>query len=119
LQALLAKRTSFKQAEFAKALTCIERLGSHSLQFKELLSPKKPAYRIGITGPPGAGKSTLIAALIKALRAKGKRVGVLAVDPSSPFTNGALLGDRIRFSESFTDPGVFIRSIHQRSPPTA
>jgi LAO/AO transport system kinase len=114
LQALLAKRTSFKQAEFAKALTCIERLGSHSLQFKELLSPKKPAYRIGITGPPGAGKSTLIAALIKALRAKGKRVGVLAVDPSSPFTNGALLGDRIRFSESFTDPGVFIRSIGSR-----
>lgn len=114
LKTLLAKTNQYKPAEFARALTCIETLGSQSLEFKELLQPKRPAYRIGITGPPGAGKSTLIAALIKAFRAKGKKVGVLAVDPSSPFTNGALLGDRIRFSESFTDPGVFIRSIGSR-----
>jgi LAO/AO transport system kinase len=72
------------------------------------------AFRIGITGPPGAGKSTLIGKLIGRLRAEGKKVGVLAVDPSSPFTKGAVLGDRIRYHEHFNDPGVFIRSLGSR-----
>jgi LAO/AO transport system kinase len=68
----------------------------------------------GFTGPPGVGKSTLIGALTKARRAAGRTVGVLSIDPSSPFTQGALLGDRIRLSEHFLDPGVFIRSMANR-----
>jgi LAO/AO transport system kinase len=72
------------------------------------------AHRIGITGPPGAGKSTLTAALIAHYRARDERVGVIAVDPTSPFTGGALLGDRIRMNESSLDEGVFIRSMATR-----
>ncbi len=69
---------------------------------------------VGFTGPPGVGKSTLIGALTKARREAGRSVGVLSIDPSSPFTQGALLGDRIRLSEHFLDPGVFIRSMANR-----
>ncbi|TDP97605.1 methylmalonyl Co-A mutase-associated GTPase MeaB [Labedaea rhizosphaerae] len=69
---------------------------------------------LGITGPPGAGKSTSTSALVSAYRERGARVGVLAVDPSSPFSGGALLGDRIRMSDHATDPGVFIRSMATR-----
>jgi LAO/AO transport system kinase len=69
---------------------------------------------LGVTGPPGVGKSTLITALIGRLRARGDRVAVLAVDPSSPFSGGALLGDRVRMGEHGTDPGVFIRSMSSR-----
>jgi LAO/AO transport system kinase len=72
------------------------------------------ALLMGLTGPPGAGKSTLIAALTRARRAHGRTVGVLSIDPSSPFTHGALLGDRIRLTEHFLDPGVFIRSMANR-----
>ncbi|MDQ6817727.1 MAG: methylmalonyl Co-A mutase-associated GTPase MeaB [Actinomycetota bacterium] len=69
---------------------------------------------IGFTGPPGVGKSTLLAALTKIERTQGRSVGVLSIDPSSPFTRGALLGDRIRLSDHFLDPGVFIRSMASR-----
>jgi LAO/AO transport system kinase len=69
---------------------------------------------VGITGPPGAGKSTLVQRLVQSYRRRGERVAVVAVDPSSPFTGGAILGDRIRMSEIFTDPGVFIRSMATR-----
>ena len=69
---------------------------------------------VGFTGPPGAGKSTLIGALIRLWRERGRSVGVLSIDPSSPFRGGALLGDRIRLSEHFLDPGVFIRSMDTR-----
>jgi LAO/AO transport system kinase len=69
---------------------------------------------IGFTGPPGVGKSTLLAALTKIERERGRSVGVLSIDPSSPFTRGALLGDRIRLSDHFLDPGVFIRSMASR-----
>jgi LAO/AO transport system kinase len=72
------------------------------------------AFTVGVTGPPGAGKSTLISALVAELRARGKTVGVVSVDPSSPFSEGALLGDRIRMGEHFLDPGVFIRSMGSR-----
>ncbi|HEV2981068.1 MAG TPA: methylmalonyl Co-A mutase-associated GTPase MeaB [Solirubrobacteraceae bacterium] len=68
----------------------------------------------GFTGPPGAGKSTLIGAVTRVRRSAGRSVGVLSIDPSSPFTQGALLGDRIRLTEHFLDPGVFIRSMANR-----
>src|SRR5262245_36086252 len=73
-----------------------------------------PAHVVGVTGPPGAGKSTLVDALIARLRAAERRVGVVAVDPSSPFSGGAVLGDRIRMQAHFLDPGVFIRSLATR-----
>ncbi len=72
------------------------------------------AWRTGVTGPPGAGKSTLVNELVRTLRAADETVAVLAVDPSSPFSGGALLGDRIRMEERTTDPGVFIRSMASR-----
>jgi LAO/AO transport system kinase len=72
------------------------------------------AQVIGLTGAPGVGKSTLTAALVAAYRERGQRVGVLAVDPTSPFTGGALLGDRVRMQDHATDPGVFIRSMATR-----
>ena len=85
---------------------------------KNLKAPedlKAPGTRvIGLTGAPGAGKSTVTSALVRALRARGSRVAVLAIDPSSPFSGGALLGDRIRMQEHATDNGVFIRSMGSR-----
>ncbi|MBX5470814.1 MAG: methylmalonyl Co-A mutase-associated GTPase MeaB [Thermoleophilaceae bacterium] len=72
------------------------------------------AAMVGFTGPPGVGKSTLIGALVKHARERGRQVAVLSIDPSSPFTQGALLGDRIRLTEHFLDPGVFIRSMASR-----
>jgi len=72
------------------------------------------AYAVGVTGPPGVGKSSLISALVRHVRAEDTSVGVVSVDPSSPFSQGALLGDRIRLSDHFLDPGVFIRSMGTR-----
>ena len=72
------------------------------------------ALRIGITGAPGSGKSTLSSALITVLRAQGSTVAVIAVDPSSPFTGGSILGDRIRMQDHIGDPGVYIRSMSSR-----
>ena len=72
------------------------------------------AYLIGVTGPPGAGKSTLVDRMTRELRAAGRRVGVIAVDPSSPFTGGAVLGDRVRMQAHASDDGVFIRSMATR-----
>jgi LAO/AO transport system kinase len=71
-------------------------------------------YTVGLTGPPGVGKSSLISSLLRLVRAGGTQVGVVSVDPSSPFSHGALLGDRIRLSDHFLDPGVFIRSMGTR-----
>jgi LAO/AO transport system kinase len=100
---------------FARLLTALEREGPSVLAlYPDLLSPEKPCFRFGITGPPGAGKSTLVGQLIRRLREQGLKVGILAVDPSSPFTKGAILGDRIRYTEHFNDPGVFIRSLGTR-----
>jgi len=99
----------------ARALTAIE---SGAATARELLRghpvPARPAHRIGITGAPGAGKSTLTAMLVRTLRERGLRVAVIAVDPSSPFSRGALLGDRLRMHEVAGDEGVFIRSMATR-----
>jgi len=81
---------------------------------RELYPSTGRAYGVGVTGPPGAGKSSLVSALIRHVRADGTTVGVVSVDPSSPFTHGALLGDRIRLADHFLDPGVFIRSMGTR-----
>jgi LAO/AO transport system kinase len=75
------------------------------------------AYSVGLTGPPGVGKSSLLSALVRLVRAQGDTVGVISVDPSSPFTQGALLGDRIRLADHFLDPQVFIRSMGTRGHP--
>ena len=72
------------------------------------------AHVVGFTGPPGVGKSSLINRLVREFRSRGKKVGVVAVDPTSPFTGGAVLGDRIRMADTGTDPGVFIRSMATR-----
>lgn len=89
-----------------------------SPQLREVMAALQPyaghAHVVGITGAPGVGKSTATSALVAALRTEGKRVGVLAIDPSSPFSGGALLGDRIRMQEHATDPGVYIRSMASR-----
>jgi len=81
---------------------------------KELYTHTGKAYVIGITGAPGVGKSTLVDAIVGNLRDRGKTVGVLAVDPTSPFSGGAILGDRVRMQRHSTDPGVFIRSLATR-----
>jgi LAO/AO transport system kinase len=81
---------------------------------RELYPHTGRAATVGLTGPPGVGKSSLAAALVTCIRERDRTVGVLSVDPSSPFTKGAVLGDRIRLSEHFLDPGVFIRSMATR-----
>jgi LAO/AO transport system kinase len=100
---------------FAKFLTWLERSATGTaLALDGLLDAPKAAFRLGITGPPGAGKSTIVGRLIAELRKQNLKVGVMAVDPSSPFTHGAILGDRIRYSEHSLDEGVFIRSLGTR-----
>jgi len=81
---------------------------------KQIFTHDGHAYVVGVTGTPGAGKSTLVDGLIRLYRAEGKRVAVLAIDPTSPYSGGAILGDRIRMQQHFTDEGVFIRSIATR-----
>jgi LAO/AO transport system kinase len=99
----------------ARAITLVEDNSPEGWELvREVYPHTGQAEVVGFTGPPGVGKSTLIGALTKARRAAGRTVGVLSIDPSSPFTHGALLGDRIRLSEHFLDPGVFIRSMANR-----
>lgn len=104
-----------RKVALARAISVVE---NRRPGFRELLHEVHPhagaAHRIGITGPPGAGKSTLVSGLVRHYRECGERVAVIAVDPTSPFTGGALLGDRIRMAEIALDPGVFIRSMATR-----
>jgi LAO/AO transport system kinase len=99
----------------ARAITLVENSDPLAYELvRELYPETGRAYAVGITGPPGVGKSSLISALVRHTRAQDQTVGVVSVDPSSPFTQGALLGDRIRLSDHFLDPGVFIRSMGTR-----
>jgi len=99
----------------ARLMTAIENEDPESrAAISELYAHTGNAYTVGVTGPPGSGKSTLIGQLAKQYRKHGRKVGVIAVDPSSPFSGGALLGDRIRMQELSTDEGVFVRSMATR-----
>ena len=99
----------------SRTLTLLERGDLHAGPVMEALDPHTGrGYTVGITGPPGVGKSTLVDRLAEHLREQGLRVGILAVDPTSPFTGGALLGDRIRMQRHYLDDGVFIRSVATR-----
>jgi LAO/AO transport system kinase len=99
----------------ARSISIVENEGSDSASLlKTIHSRIGKAYRIGLTGPPGAGKSTITNQLTKLYRKQNKKVGIVAVDPTSPFTGGALLGDRIRMNEIGIDEGVFIRSMATR-----
>ena len=112
---LIADFDAGKPAALARAVSLVE---NQRDGFEHLLTTLHPrmgrARRIGVTGPPGAGKSTLTTGLVNEYRATGLRVGVIAVDPTSPFTGGALLGDRVRMESVALDPGVFIRSLATR-----
>ena len=112
---LLADFAAGRKAALARAISIVE---NHRRGFEQLLAAWHPklgrARRVGLTGPPGAGKSTLATALTRAYRASGLTVGIIAVDPTSPFTGGALLGDRIRMEDVALDPGVYIRSLATR-----
>jgi LAO/AO transport system kinase len=107
-------RAADKRA-LARAITLIENSDSLAYELvRELYRDTGRAYAVGVTGPPGVGKSSLISALVRHVRAESRTVGVISVDPSSPFSQGALLGDRIRLSDHFLDPEVFIRSMGTR-----
>ena len=112
---LLSDFSAGSKAALARAISIVE---NHRAGFEELLAVWHPrlghARRIGVTGPPGAGKSTLTTGITRAFRAQGLTVGIIAVDPTSPFTGGALLGDRIRMEDVALDPGVYIRSLATR-----
>ena len=103
------------QAALARLMTLVENRSPSVPDIMRLINPRLGrTYRVGITGPPGAGKSTLADRLTALLRKRGDTVGVVAIDPTSPFTGGALLGDRIRMQQHYLDSGVFIRSMGTR-----
>ncbi|MFF5704812.1 methylmalonyl Co-A mutase-associated GTPase MeaB [Streptomyces sp. NPDC012794] len=112
---LVAQAREGRPRAVARLISLVE---GASPQLREVMAALAPltggAYVVGLTGSPGVGKSTSTSALVSAYRGAGKRVGVLAVDPSSPFSGGALLGDRVRMSDHASDPGVYIRSMATR-----
>jgi LAO/AO transport system kinase len=109
---LAAELLAGSERGLSRSLTCIERGGPLAEALLERIYPRTGrAHVIGITGGPGSGKSTLTRALARAARERGRTVGIIAVDPSSPFSGGAILGDRIRMTDVATDSGVFIRSL--------
>ena len=115
LETLAAGVRGGDRRALARAITLVENRDPLSYELvRELYPETGSAFVVGVTGPPGVGKSSLISALVRHVRGAERAVGVISVDPSSPFTHGALLGDRIRLSDHFLDPGVFIRSMGTR-----
>jgi LAO/AO transport system kinase len=114
-QSLAERLVAGDKRALARAITLIENDDPHGWELVREVFPRTGRARIvGLTGPPGVGKSTLIGALTAEMRKADRQVAVLSIDPSSPFTRGALLGDRIRLSDHFLDQGVFIRSMASR-----
>ena len=112
---LVERLLSGDRRALARVISKIEREDPETREIVSQIYPHTGrALSVGFTGPPGVGKSSIIAKLIEFYREEDKRVGLVSVDPSSPFSNGAILGDRIRLSEHFLDPGVFIRSMGSR-----
>lgn len=115
IEDLASRLRSGDRRALSRAISWIEDQTDEGRRLLDLLyAPLPRAHRVGITGPPGAGKSSLVSELTRLIRQRGEQVGVLAVDPSSPFTGGAILGDRIRMQAHYGDPGVFIRSMASR-----
>ncbi|MCL6452728.1 MAG: methylmalonyl Co-A mutase-associated GTPase MeaB [Alicyclobacillus sp.] len=115
MQSLLAGVLRGEPRAVARALTVVENNGAEKRALlQDLYAHAGDAQMVGFTGAPGAGKSSLVDRLISLLRTQGLRVGVIAVDPSSPFSGGALLGDRVRMTRHSADPGVYIRSVGSR-----
>ena len=113
-QTLLRRVLKGDRQALARAISIVESEGKESRQLLSTMKHPGHAFVLGLTGPPGTGKSTLVDRLIELYRKKGLRVGVVAVDPTSPITGGALLGDRIRMTRHTNDPDVFIRSMASR-----
>ncbi|MGD2178579.1 MAG: methylmalonyl Co-A mutase-associated GTPase MeaB [Anaerolineae bacterium] len=112
---LVAEALNGNRLALARVISLIEDDGAEARSALTALYPHTgQAHLVGVTGPPGSGKSTLVNAFAKALRARDTTVGIIAVDPTSPFTGGALLGDRVRMRDLAGDPGVFIRSMATR-----
>ena len=104
-----------KKRDCARLITIVENeINGYEKYLKEIYKYTGRAYIVGITGPPGAGKSTMTDKLVKHIRSKGNKVGIIAIDPTSPFTKGAILGDRVRMNDLSLDKGVFIRSMGTR-----
>jgi LAO/AO transport system kinase len=115
LDELVAGVRSGDRRALARAITLVESADPLAEDvIRELYDQTGHAYMVGVTGPPGVGKSSLVSSLVRHVRPGGQTVGVVTVDPSSPFTQGALLGDRIRLADHFLDPDVFIRSMGTR-----
>ncbi|HUI31719.1 MAG TPA: methylmalonyl Co-A mutase-associated GTPase MeaB [Candidatus Acidoferrales bacterium] len=111
----LQKLFSSDKRTVARAISIVEDQEDSALELLEKAHDRfGHAYRVGVTGPPGAGKSTIVSKLAKIINDKGKKVGIIAVDPTSPYTGGALLGDRIRMMELSSRDGIFIRSMATR-----
>ncbi|HEX5469719.1 MAG TPA: methylmalonyl Co-A mutase-associated GTPase MeaB [Gaiellaceae bacterium] len=115
VEALVEGVRGGERRALARAITLVESSDPLAYDLIRRLYPETgSAYVVGVTGPPGVGKSSLISAVVRHVRLTGASVGVISVDPSSPFTKGALLGDRIRLADHFLDPEVFIRSMGTR-----